>query len=172
MEVKCKPRGRRWPAGCSRAPRPRPRCGHSARPGRAPRARPRAGAGGAAPHCAGSAASPRCAHAPGPGRSDGPQRGPRPACSARAAPAPRTRPAPLAYTLSIHRLGLCPVRGKLPSFPRPVTWYTAPGYAMQSGRAMRAHLPSGVWPCQYNRPDPVFTRPPQHRKHLGVKSDS
>jgi hypothetical protein len=64
---------------------------------------------------------------------------------------------PRADQRAIARLRRGPARGELPSFPPPVTWHTAPGYAMWSGRAMRAHLPSGVWPCQYNRPDPVFT---------------
>ena len=80
---------RRSPAGCSRSPRPLPRCGHAAPPGRDPRAGPRAGAGAGAPHSAGASASPCCGPAPGSGRSGGPQRGPRPGCSARAGPAIR-----------------------------------------------------------------------------------
>jgi hypothetical protein len=74
------------------------------------------------------------------------------------APVPPQRPGlpPRADTLAIDDLRLGPPGGELPSFPRPVPWYTAPGYAMRSGRARGLPLPTLGRMCTHNRPDPGF----------------
>jgi len=71
---------------------------------------------------------------------------------------PACRPAD---TLAIGGLRRGPPGGEVPSFPRPVPWYTAPGYAMRSGRARGLPLPTLGMMCKYNTPDPGFTRAAQ-----------
>jgi len=74
------------------------------------------------------------------------------------APVPPQRPGlpPRAYTLAIDGLRRGPPGGELPSFPRPVPWYTPPGYAMRSSRAIGLPLPTLGRMCTHHRADPGF----------------